>query len=197
MRFGPFSAESLMQLDRPLAGPRVTLTSLDESAADGPYLSWMRDPEMLRGLEARFRDHSPETLRRYIGDMNARDDVLFLGIFLCDTQEHVGNIKLTIDPHHRRGSIGIIVGARAHRGKGHATEAIRLMADNAFTTLDLVKLTAGCYGSNPASEKAFVKAGFVVEARRPMHFFDEGHWVDFVLLGRINPAYQAMHSSRG
>ena len=197
MRFGPSSAESLMQLDRPLAGRRVTLTSLDESAADGPYLSWMRDPEVLRGLEARFRDYSSETLRRYINDMNARDDVLFLGIFLCDTQEHVGNIKLTIDPNHRRGSIGIIVGARAHQGKGHATEAIRLMADHAFTTLDLVKLTAGCYGTNPSSEKAFVKAGFTVEARRPMHFFDEGRWVDLVLLGRINPAYQAMRSSRG
>lgn len=186
-----------MQLDQPLAGQGITLAALGETAADGPYLSWLRDPEVLRGLEARFRDHSPETLRRYITDMNLRDDVLFLGIFLGDTSEHIGNIKLTIESNHRRGSIGIIVGARAHQGKGHATEAIGLMAEHAFTTLNLIKLTAGCYGSNPSSERAFVKADFTVEARRPMHFLDEGRWVDLVQLGRVNPAYQEMRGSRG
>ncbi|MEW5728896.1 MAG: GNAT family protein [Pseudomonadota bacterium] len=174
-----------MRLDAPLRGPRLIIEGHRPGAEHGPYCGWMNDPEVLRGLEAPVREYRPDDLAAFIAAMAASPRDLLLGMYTGDGS-HVGNIKLTITAEHRRGSIGLIVDPR-HWGKGYATEAISLVTDHAFEVLRLIKVTAGCYGSNPGSERSFLKAGFTVEARRPMHHLDRGRWVECVLLGRIHP----------
>jgi RimJ/RimL family protein N-acetyltransferase len=51
--------------------------------------------------------------------------------------------------------------------------------------LGIRKLTAGCYASNIGSAKAFLRAGFHIEARRPAHFILDGRPEDLVLLARL------------
>lgn len=174
-----------MRLGEPLQGPRLSLEAHRKGAEAGPYLRWMNDAEVLRGLEAPVREYRPDDLAAFIAAMAASPTDLFLAMYLADGS-HVGNIKLAITPAHRRGSIGLIVDP-GRWGQGYAAEAISLVADHGLQTLRLMKITAGCYGSNPGSERAFTKAGFVVEARRPAHHLDRGQWVECVLLGRMNP----------
>jgi RimJ/RimL family protein N-acetyltransferase len=56
----------------------------------------------------------------------------------------------------------------------------------AFKTLNLHKLTAGCYDSNKGSEKAFKKAGFAVEGIRKKHCYCDGIYVDCIMFGLLN-----------
>ncbi|AOX03979.1 hypothetical protein BJP34_35185 [Moorena producens PAL-8-15-08-1] len=49
--------------------------------------------------------------------------------------------------------------------------------------LCLRKLTTGCYGSNVASRKAFLKAGFQIEGERKAHFLVNGKPKAVVLMG--------------
>jgi RimJ/RimL family protein N-acetyltransferase len=149
----------------------------------------MNDPEITRFLEARFRPHTAEDIRQFIKRINADPAYLFLAIVLKDADRHIGNIKLgPVDPIHRLGDIGLLIGEKNCWSKGYATESIRVLTDHAFGELNLHKLTAGCYGNHQASARAFEKAGFEVEAIRLHHFQCEGRWVDAILLGRINPA---------
>ena len=82
--------------------------------------------------------------------------------------------------------MGIIIGEKDCWGKGFATETLRLLVDFAFQTLQLKKLTAGCYGGNTGSEKSFQKAGFVIEGSRPAHFWYNEQWVDMIFMGAVN-----------
>lgn len=178
-----------MLLDRPaLRGPRLDLRTLDSGHARGPYLGWMRDPEVLRHLEARFQAHDEAALAAFIAGCNAAAGTLLLGLFLRADGRHVGNIKLgPIDRHHGLAAIGILVGARDQWGRGLASEAIGLLAEHAFGALGLRKLTAGCYATNPGSRRAFERAGFALEAVRRRHCLQDGAAVDVWELARFAP----------
>jgi RimJ/RimL family protein N-acetyltransferase len=170
----------------PIVLERLTLRTLTESAADGPYLQWMQDPDIVRYLESRFSMFNRSDLARYIRAMNENEDVYLFGIFISATDEHVGNIKLgPINRHHDVGEIGILIGAKDHWGKGVATEAIGGLTSWAMETLGLHKLTAGSYDVNEGSIHAFLKAGWFEEGRCREHYKSEGRRVDRVLLAYL------------
>lgn len=77
----------------------------------------------------------------------------------------VGSIGLTIqsDVHRLNAELGYWVG-EPFWGKGIATEAVKLMVEYAFTHLNLVRLEAGVFDFNKASQKVFEKCGFKLEA---------------------------------
>jgi ribosomal-protein-alanine N-acetyltransferase len=171
-----------------VSGRRLYLREVRLEDVNENYYRWMNDPEVTRFLESRFFPNSLESLRQYvIGKQGDRNNV-FLAIVLHEGDRHIGNIKLgPIDWIHRLGEVGILIGAKDCWGNGYATEAIRLLSDYAFNRLDLYKLTAGCYGNNEGSTRAFEKAGFVREGVRKEHFFCDGVRVDLILLGQVRP----------
>jgi RimJ/RimL family protein N-acetyltransferase len=172
---------------RPLKTQRMILQPLEPRHAAGPYLAWMNDPDVTRYLESRFRSHSREDLERFIADANAAESTLLLGMFLKDDDRHIGNVKLAIDPPHRRAELGLMIGEPSAWGQGLGTEAIDAVTRHAFTALGMHKVTAGCYADNLGSLRAFLKAGFAQEGMRPSHYRSGEAWVDMVLLGKINP----------
>ena len=172
-----------------LIGQRLLLREVRLPDAEGPYLQWMNDPEVVKYSESRFRPYSKAQLQEYATTINENPDFIFRAITLKDSGRHIGNIKLgPIDWNHRFGDIGIIIGAKDCWGQGYATESIQLLAEFAFTSLKLHKLTAGCYVVNIAGIRAFEKAGFVREGLRRNQYMFEGRYVDVVFLGLINPA---------
>lgn len=54
-------------------------------------------------------------------------------------------------------------------GRGHATAAVRLIADGAFTDPAVQRIRAYCDAENDASARVLQKAGFELEARLPDH----------------------------
>jgi [ribosomal protein S5]-alanine N-acetyltransferase len=172
-----------------LTSGRLCLREVRLSDAEGPYLQWMNDAEVLKYTESRFRPYSTEQLCDYVARINASPDLVFRAITLRDTGRHIGNIKLgPVDWNHRFGDIGIIIGAKDCWRQGYAEESVRLLADFAFSSLKLHKLTGGCYASHVAAIKVFEKAGFVREGIRSGQYLSEGGYVDLVCLGLLNPA---------
>src|SRR6266852_1547707 len=171
-----------------LSSRRLYLREVRLEDVNADYYRWMSDPEVTRFLESRFFPNSMESLRQFVTSKQGDRNNVFLAIVLNEQDRHIGNIKLgPIDWIHRLGEIGILIGEKDCWGKGYATEAISLLADYAFNRLDLHKLTAGCYGNNEGSTRAFEKAGFVREGARKEHFFSDGGRVDLILLGRVRP----------
>jgi RimJ/RimL family protein N-acetyltransferase len=172
-----------------LIGQRLRLRDVRLYYARGHYLQWMNDQEVLKYTESRFHPYTKARLREYIRTINKNPDFIFRAITLRDSGRHIGNIKLgPVDWNHRFGDIGIIIGAKDCWGRGYAAESIRLLADFAFSSLKLHKLTAGCYVVNIPSIKAFEKAGFVRECLRPSQYLSDGRYVDLICFGLLNPA---------
>lgn len=186
-----------MKIEGAIADSGVRLVALDEPDATGPYLRWMQDPETLRFLEARFVQHSSQTLSRYIATMNADPNSALFGICVAPASRHVGNIKLgPINCVHRHAEIGLMIGEREIHGQGVGSRAIRLLSAWAFETLDLNKLTAGCYATNVGSARAFEKAGFSIEAVKKKHLWDDPvGWVDAIEFGLLRDDATALADS--
>jgi ribosomal-protein-alanine N-acetyltransferase len=176
-----------MKIESKLAADGLFLRSLNDGDVTTRYLNWLSDPDVTRHLEVRFSAPSTlEDLASFVADVNRSADNLMLGIFLQSNGSHIGNIKLgPINSYHRSAEIGLLIGERSEWGKGYASSAIKSLADFAFFTLGIFKLTACCYASNQGSLRAFLKAGFFEEGRRVLQYEADGSREDGVLLGKV------------
>jgi len=100
----------------------------------------------------------------------------------------LGSVYLqNFEEQHRRAESGIYLGEEQAYGKGIGTEAVKLMADYAFETLGLHKLTARVLSYNMASRRLHEKAGYVQEACLRDELFLDGQYEDLILFGAVNP----------
>ena len=171
-----------------LGGERVLLREVRPSDVTDAYHAWMNDPEITRYLEVRFFPQSKEEIAAYVERSRHDRTSVLLAIVRRTDGRHIGNIRLgNVNWRHRTAEIALVIGEKSAWGRGYATESIALVVDYAFRVLNLHKVSAGCYGPNEASIRAFLKVGFAEEARRPQHFFCDGVYVDHVWLGILNP----------
>jgi RimJ/RimL family protein N-acetyltransferase len=80
--------------------------------------------------------------------------------------------------------------AKEHRGKGIMTEAIRQMVEIGFANFpDVDRIYATPFGSNVASQRALVKAGFKLEAKLEGTLIKNGvvqdEWIYAVRRGKL------------
>lgn len=174
-----------MKLDVALATQGLSLRTLEERHARGPYLAWMNDAEVMAFTESRFAGHNAASLATFIAAMNDSPANLLLGLFCRDDGTHIGNIKLgPIETAHARAWIGIVVGDRRRWGQELATQAIDAVARHGLDDLGLRRVLAGIYGDNQGSLRAFAKAGFREIARIPAHSRSGQAWVDDIIVAR-------------
>jgi [ribosomal protein S5]-alanine N-acetyltransferase len=174
-----------LDIDLPATAERPGLFLLTPDKVTDTYVGWLNDPLINMYLESRFALDTVESTCAFVRTMLDSPENLFLGISGPGTGAHVGNIKLgPINAFHQTAEIGILIGARDAWGKGIGTSAISLLAGLAAEQLSIRKVTAGCYASNVGSQRAFEKAGFVVEGVRPRQVLVPGGEDDLVLMGK-------------
>ncbi len=166
-----------------LQGQHIYLRFLSPDDVSDAYVAWMNNAEITQYLESRWSVQTLESIRAFVKAVaDSSNDYLF-GMFLKDTHQHIGNIKIgNINPHHHYGDVGLIIGDKASWGKGIAAEAISLVTRYGFEELNLNKLTAGMYEHNVGSYRAFIKAGYREVGRYEKHFFYQGRYVDAFLV---------------
>jgi RimJ/RimL family protein N-acetyltransferase len=166
------------------ASRRLTFRPLGMEDCTPRYMAWLEDPQVKRYLETRFATQTLQSVRDFVAAVNASDDEHLHGMFLRDGGAHIGNIKVgPVKRRHGLADISLLVGERACWGQGYATEAIVAASTHAFGALGVRKLSAGIYAPNTGSIRAFVKAGYREEARRPGHYLLDGAPCDILEFG--------------
>jgi RimJ/RimL family protein N-acetyltransferase len=163
---------------------RVRLVPLAETHLDATF-QWVNDPAMMRLLGRVARVESDEH-RRWFEQLQQRTDCRYYSVETSDAGRHVGNVWLwDINPADRKAEVRILFGDDESRGRGYGSEAIRLLADLAFDTMDLRRLCAYVFSINPRAKKAFERAGFTAEGllRQDRRVGDE--YVDVYVLARL------------
>lgn len=165
---------------------RIYLRKLSVEDVSDDYFNWLHDTEVVQYLEARFSDNTKEDIRKFIVCCTNDPNTVLLGIYFKAENKHIGNIKLhRINYTHYTAEISIMIGNKNYWGEGYGKEAIQLLADYAFSTLKLHKLTAECYANNTGSLKVFKKAGFRLEGTRKKQYICNDHYVDSYILGCV------------
>jgi [ribosomal protein S5]-alanine N-acetyltransferase len=146
---------------------------------------WLNHPEVRRGLATRTLSHTDATSRDFIAALDPTRDQVF-AIMTRGDGIYVGNCGLhEIDGVSRHARLGMVIGRKDHWGRGFATEAIILLCQHAFETLNLRRLWLSCYATNDRALRLYRRLGFEVEGRLREHAFIEGQYVDELQLGML------------
>jgi len=139
---------------------RFVLTPLSAEHATKRYAGWLANPDSQRYIVT-ASDNSLGALRSYITERSGRADVVFLGIFVRETNEHIGNIKYEpINIVEKSAVFGILIGEINWRGKGVAGEVIRAACQRLLNEMGITKYYLGVDPHNTSAVRAYKKIGF-------------------------------------
>ena len=148
-------------------------------------MRWANDPELMR-LLGRTRTVTVDEHQRWFAALASADDRLYMAILDVVTGDHIGNAWLwSIDEQDRKAELRIVIGEPGGAGRGAGSEAIALLSEHAFRSLDLHRVYAFVFAFNPRARRAFEKAGFTVEGLLRGDRWSEGGPVDTYLLARL------------
>lgn len=144
------------------------------------------DHDLLSMTEARHTQWDRAKIIAYVERCQNTEDSELIGVFLKQTQKHIGNIRLSsMTEIHQRVDFGFMFHERSEWGKGYATEALKGICEYVFDELHYHRICADYYAINVASEKVFKKAGFVVEGIFKDHFLFNGQFIDSVRVAKV------------
>ncbi len=163
------------------------LRPLTAADATDEYLSWLNDHEVTKGLETGVFPSTKVSLLDFIKKTSGSKDNVIFAIIDKSNGKHIGNIKLgNINWVHRHGELGILIGEKKAWGKGHGTDACKLLVQYAFEKLNLRKVWLAVFSNNPAAINIYKKIGFVEEGCLKEHVFSDGQFADKLLMSIFN-----------
>lgn len=130
-------------------------------------------------------------LKRYLEDSHKsifETGQLRLMIDFVPDKKTIGTIDVfDYDAFHKRAGIGILIGIETYRRKGYASEALELLTDYCFNTLQLHQLYCNVLSDNCASMDLFVKHGFIKAGVKKDWVKTSQGYIDEIMYQHINP----------
>ncbi len=127
------------------------------------YCEWLSDSVTSQFIEMASSTCAAAELEKYVSERVGRPDVLFLGIFLRETGQHIGNIKYEpINLSEKYAVMGIMIGEPLWRGKGVGPEVISRTANWLKTEMELQEIVLGVDIENVPGIRAYENCGFKI-----------------------------------
>jgi diamine N-acetyltransferase len=174
-------------------GERIRLRG-NERADLPTFVRWLNDPEVRQGIslflpmsmareELWFEDMLKLPIEQQGFAMEAKID---------DKWTLIGTIGFhEIDWISRKAEIGIMIGEKSLWNKGYGTEAMSLMLQHGFETLNLHRIYLKVFSNNPRAIRSYEKAGFTLEGKlREAHFVDGGY-IDDLIMGVLRSEWNS------
>ncbi|MBO0322490.1 GNAT family N-acetyltransferase [Muricauda sp. CAU 1633] len=144
-----------------LKGKQVYLRALEPT--DLEFLYQLENDTSIWEISGTLKPYSKKVLKLYLENAH-RDiyEVKQLRLCICNSDDTcIGLIDLfDFDPKHGRAGMGIVIANSENRNKGVGAEAMQLLCNYAFSTLNLHQLFANILEENKASIHLFEKMGF-------------------------------------
>jgi len=94
-----------------------------------------------------------------------------------------------LDSRNRSSEFGIMIGDKSCWNQGYGTEAVRLLVQHGFNTLNLNRIYLRVLENNPRAIRAYEKAGFTHEGRQRQAEFREGKYVDMLVMSMLKEEF--------
>ena len=147
------------------------------------YHKWVNNPIVRKYLSV-FVPEPLEVMKKEWFPDSKDDKNIWFEIWHKEDQIPIGMVGLfDVNYIYRRAEIGIFIGEIEYWGKGLGTEAIDMMLDYGFTTLNFCKILACVNVTNTQSLEMCKKIGFVEEGHLKDMELINGEWTDVKWLG--------------
>jgi RimJ/RimL family protein N-acetyltransferase len=143
------------------------------------FQRWYSDPEIAR--LARYQDAPMRTdeIDRFFQLRALGHESLTMAIHERETGRLIGSCAFSqLDGENGSAMYHITIGEKDAWGRGHGTEATRLMLEHAFRTLGLHRVGLTVFEFNERAIRAYRRCGFIVEGRARESIWRDGRWWD-------------------
>lgn len=171
-----------------LCGRHLDLRSLSsEDVEHSDWYDWFNDELICRNLQKHYYPNTRALQREFFESMQRDLSKVQLGIVPKDDDRLVGVVSLSdIDLINRNGEFSIVIGDDNFRRSGHSHEALKLLFEHGFFTLNLHKI----YGGSVAPLQRWLESlqeefGFKPEGVWREHAFKDGRYVDVIRVGLL------------
>ncbi len=170
-----------MKYYKKIIGSRIYLSPTNTDEVDS-YLKWMNDEAVAVDFGQYPLVVSSKSDMKWLYEPSK--DMHRYAIVLIDGDVLIGSISLhNIDHLNRNAFIGIFIGEEEYRGKGYGAEAIQLILNYGFKTMNLHSINLTVHANNCAGISCYKKVGFREVGRLPEVFFIDGKYVDKIYMG--------------
>jgi RimJ/RimL family protein N-acetyltransferase len=161
-----------------LEGSRVVLRRhVPENLA--AFRRWYSDPEIARLARYQEAPMRPEEIERFFAARVVGEDALAMAIHERAGDRLIGTCAFSqLDGDNGSALYHITIGEKDAWGRGHGTEATRLMLDHAFGPLGLHRIALFVFEFNERAIRTYRRCGFVIEGRARESIFRDGRWWD-------------------
>jgi RimJ/RimL family protein N-acetyltransferase len=162
------------------------------------FVRWLNDHEVVNGILI----HNPISQAdedSWFERMRARppdEHVFGIEVRLPGADQAADSWKLIgtfgfndINWRCRSAEFGILIGEKAFWNQGYGTEAVRLLAQHGFNTLNLHRIYLHVFETNPRAIRAYEKAGFVHEGRERQAEFKDGRYIDVLRMSMLKEEF--------
>jgi len=169
-----------MRYFRKIVGERLYLSPFDTESPESyaKWAEWMNDKTIADTYGGNSNHVTLSGAKKTIAELQGhRFDIVLLDNVL------IGHISIhDIDHFNRTAFFGIIIGEKEHRGKGYGTEAVRLILNYGFKTLNLNNIMLSVHEDNHAAKTCYKKIGFKEAGRRREWVFKDGKYIDKIYM---------------
>lgn len=197
---GPFASRDY---DHAMIEGRLTRLRALRSEDAAHHLRWRNDPEVVRWAAAGDPCFGPVTAEAVA---LAFDTMLRLSpresaVFTVEDAAGGGAIGMAdyrdLDPYAGVATLGVTIGEKEFWGRGHGSEALRLLMDHLFGAYGLHRLELDTWSGNERAVRCFLGLGFRKEGRRRAAVLTDGRRHDRVLFGILREEWAGLAAATG
>ncbi|HXF84362.1 MAG TPA: GNAT family protein [Anaerolineales bacterium] len=166
-------------------GRRIRLRAIERSDVE-KFHQWVNDPEVTAGLALYLPMSFREEEKWFEEIANRPKEEMPFAIERREKKDDwrlIGNCGIFgIDWRARSGEIGIMIGEKSVWDQGYGTESVQTLVRHGFETLNLNRLFLRVYGENRRAQRAYEKAGFVLEGCLRQAVYKHGRYDDVLIM---------------
>ena len=170
-----------------LTGRHIYLRAIEPS--DLEFLYDLENNPAVWEISGTITPYSKHVLKYYLDNAH-RDiyEVKQLRLSICKKNGKLAGLVdlFDFDPKNRRAGLGIVILAEKDKNKGLGSEAISLVCDYAFKSLNLRQVYANVLIGNAASIHLFKKMGFEKVGVKKDWIYTHNTYKDEILFQKIN-----------
>lgn len=169
-----------MKYYKKIIGKRLYLSPANFDDAEN-YIKWMNDMVVARNYAQYSSVISSKSDMKWF--FEPESGVQRYAIVILDGDVLIGSISLhDINHLNRTAFIGIFIGEEENRSKGYGADAIRLILEYGFKTMNLNNIMLSVHADNSAGISCYEKVGFRETGRRREWVFKDGKYVDVIYM---------------
>lgn len=176
-----------------ICGKRIRFRAIERSDL-ARCQEWLNDPEVLEGLAHIVPLSSLDEEHWFEGAMQRGKEERPLAIEVQegDDWRHVGNIGfLNLEWTPRAAELGIFIGDKSLWNKGYGTEAVELLLEHGFQTLNLNRIYLHVFANNLRARRSYEKVGFVLEGTLRQAVYRHGQYIDLLVMSVLRAEWTA------